>query len=731
MSARWNRRGRWASTHYPVASRFFANDGKKYPLRVPGFNLPVDVELTAEDRFAHGFDNWAQARLTAREIAMLQLMNDITDRPGWDDDEGVFKDSVVASWRDDAISTKPLISNAAWEWCIAELRDAAQVFRKTRSVDVLHSASGVCKSDGLISSHILSALRAGAKALAREEGDSSPSQKIRQDLVDPTLFPLAYGATPAVFDNSFEVVELEGIFNSLGQRGASVPAQSIHDRPETPPPLDDDGEGRQRWSLDDRQKYCWSPGFQLLPCEVQFPKQEGGVTISSYINNLHPGRYPAVYNAIESVLEAAIPMWNRVLVKQDGDRLPPRIRTYGAVIEPQEQPPWLDRAIEAQHSFDKDKSNPAYQEALSLVEEYFSRPEPSMADMLPAYLGQAPESLDDWDPREEPFGATIYRKFSRLRHTVHPEPGVSYSYEDWKAGKANRAIVPGCFCPSADHPHQKNAKLSPRNEKCEQFVLEHPDHVFPPSVDLASSFSERGLQVIVKISRTTLTPGENSQCKAEAWHVDGTLNEHLVAGATLVFDTQNVTTPALDFRVEADLDPWECGHVNERDKMIALETTFGLGDTPEALISRVPALQELGSVKFVDSGRLVAYPHGLQHRMGAVELVDKSSPGYFDVLELWLVDPNYRICSTRNVPPQRHDWWFDAVMQAEAKGEWKWPRRLPNEIVEQIRGYAADYPVSMEEARRWQEKRREHEKLCQEAVQHCVDGYMFLEQWLT
>ena len=29
-------------------------------------------------------------------------------------------------------------------------------------------------------------------------------------------------------------------------------------------------------------------------------------------------------------------------------------------------------------------------------------------------------------------------------------------------------------------------------------------------------------------------------------------------------------------------------------------------------------------------------------------------------LVLWLVDPNYRICSTRNVPPQRSDWWAEA-----------------------------------------------------------------------
>jgi len=54
---------------------------------------------------------------------------------------------------------------------------------------------------------------------------------------------------------------------------------------------------------------------------------------------------------------------------------------------------------------------------------------------------------------------------------------------------------------------------------------------------------------------------------------------------------------------------------------------------------------------------------------------------------------------------------------------------LPNELINKIDEYAADFPVSMDEAQRWRDKRREQQELCQEAVDCCADGYMFLERW--
>jgi len=221
MSARHARRFVWGSAHYPTAASFFSNDNTdssyyQQGIRVPGFGgLSVDVELTAEERFAHGFDNWAQARLTACEIAMLRLMNDLTDRPGWDD--AVCNErTTIASWRNECL-TRDLISDAAWDWCLAELRDTAQAFRETRCIDVFNSASGVCKADEVGSFDVIHALRAGVDALMDEQKASTPlpSPVTRHDVIDPTMYLLAYGATPTVF-NTYDHVPLRDIFSSVG-----------------------------------------------------------------------------------------------------------------------------------------------------------------------------------------------------------------------------------------------------------------------------------------------------------------------------------------------------------------------------------------------------------------------------------------------------------------------------------------------------------------------------------
>lgn len=67
----------------------------------------------------------------------------------------------------------------------------------------------------------------------------------------------------------------------------------------------------------------------------------------------------------------------------------------------------------------------------------------------------------------------------------------------------------------------------------------------------------------------------------------------------------------------------------------------------------VPPTQEIGSVT-TPQGRLLAWPNALQHRIEPFELVDKSRSGYRNCVVLYLVDPHYRICSTRTVPPQQH-----------------------------------------------------------------------------
>ena len=78
------------------------DNGGRHSLLVPGFGYPIPIELPIQERFAHGFNDWSQHRLTAREIAMLHFMNIITDRPRWYLD--VHDASTITAWEAAALA---------------------------------------------------------------------------------------------------------------------------------------------------------------------------------------------------------------------------------------------------------------------------------------------------------------------------------------------------------------------------------------------------------------------------------------------------------------------------------------------------------------------------------------------------------------------------------------------------------------------------------------------------
>jgi hypothetical protein len=64
------------------------NNSGPFPLKVPGFGgLPINHELDLAECFNDGGTAWRQyPRLTARELAMIALMDSITDIDNWEVD---------------------------------------------------------------------------------------------------------------------------------------------------------------------------------------------------------------------------------------------------------------------------------------------------------------------------------------------------------------------------------------------------------------------------------------------------------------------------------------------------------------------------------------------------------------------------------------------------------------------------------------------------------------------
>jgi len=108
-------------------------------------------------------------------------------------------------------------------------------------------------------------------------------------------------------------------------------------------------------------------------------------------------------------------------------------------------------------------------------------------------------------------------------------------------------------------------------------------------------------------------------------------------------------------------------------------------------------IENLGSVACTE-GRLLTFPNLLQHRVEPFSLADPTKPGHRKILALFLVDPNIRIISTANVPPQQKSWWSEIVIKDFAKRGTKLGTLSP-EIQEKVFESVDEFPISLTEVR--------------------------------
>lgn len=132
-------------------------------------------------------------------------------------------------------------------------------------------------------------------------------------------------------------------------------------------------------------------------------------------------------------------------------------------------------------------------------------------------------------------------------------------------------------------------------------------------------------------------------------------------------------------------------------------------------------VQELGSIA-TPQGRLLAFPNTLQHCVDPFSLEDKTRPGHRRFLVLWLVDPHYRVLSTRNVPPQRHDWWVEEGLNKVEVFE-----KLPVELAEEVGQMIGEWPIGMEEAKALRLDLMKERTMLMDTVESNMEEYNFCE----
>jgi hypothetical protein len=274
-------------------------NNKPTPLKVPGlYDVPINV-LLSRDQFATGTDDWDGHILTAKELAILDLINTFTDRPNWQ--RAIFDQQFIAQWREDAVESSSLINDKTWDWCLQELQDKARQFERDGRLVIFNTSSGVYKSDTAISSDLKSQLSNSVDLLSHQ-ANRHKSESAIVYLVDQSLFPLVYGRTKVLVGGQSCGID-ENSWSSRSKEGPIVTEL---------PQLVKHGS---IWSWYGGQ-YIWSSKFQWLPSEVEFTglPRSTDVRTSSYINNLHPTNRE-MYSAIEAVISGSIKQWNEILVR--------------------------------------------------------------------------------------------------------------------------------------------------------------------------------------------------------------------------------------------------------------------------------------------------------------------------------------------------------------------------------------------------------------------------------
>jgi hypothetical protein len=126
------------------------------------------------------------------------------------------------------------------------------------------------------------------------------------NLLHPSMYPLVYGQSKVIKE---EVVGVEDAIAKWAGKGEVIEKDNHQ-----PGPNELHMYGVGGGSV---PRNFWSDTYQWLPSNVAFQK-DGNVKFTSYINNLHPGKYPDVYRTIERLIEAVLPAWDQCLGLKPG-----------------------------------------------------------------------------------------------------------------------------------------------------------------------------------------------------------------------------------------------------------------------------------------------------------------------------------------------------------------------------------------------------------------------------
>eukprot|EP00892_Ulva_mutabilis_P004380 jgi/Ulvmu1/2313/UM013_0161.1 len=165
------------------------------------------------------------------------------------------------------------------------------------------------------------------------------------------------------------------------------------------------------------------------------------------------------------------------------------------------------------------------------------------------------------------------------------------------------------------------------------------------------------MQVIVKYAEIVLTP-ERPEYEGGPWLIKGMENKAINASCIAYLAADNITESRLHFRSMVLEPDYKQNDEEGVEQVYSMEDFCALNDP-------------LGSA-LCKSGHALCWRNALQDRVTPFKLADPTRPGVRKIAAVFIVHPDRRVLSTRDVPPQQPEWHdtesrLDSTMPPDVK----------------------------------------------------------------
>lgn len=257
------------------------------------------------------------------------------------------------------------------------------------------------------------------------------------------------------------------------------------------------------------------------------------------------------------------------------------------------------------------------------------------------------QEIVDWHPNSN----------EQVRDLIHPSlfcfcTGKSVFNDGTVKGKYNDELTDYQWLPAEFEVKDNRVKINSYinnldEQKYPEFVplIEEVFAQYLPNLEtvMNKKLNNRTLQVIVKVGSIILNKDKNKY-GGGSYHLEGIVDERIIATAIHYIESKEITDSFLEFRKPTIINEENLEYPQSDANFT--QHHYGITDHFDGTMNKY-----LGMIKCHENADVI-FPNNLQHRVKEFEL--DGEEGLRTILCFFIVDPDHRIISTKDIPKQQN-----------------------------------------------------------------------------